>query len=158
MQTPANQHSVVHSTFSVERTYPSPPARVFAAFSNQATKRRWFIEGEGWEIDEFSMDFRVSGHEVSRFRFEGGAAIRNDTVYLDIVPEQRIVFAYTLTIGDKRTSVSLATIEITSSGNGTRLVYTEQGAFFDGADQPTGREAGTHELLDQLGKELRAHE
>ena len=54
MHTTVNQSSVVHSTFSIERTYPSPPARVFAAFSNQETKRRWFAEGEGWEVDEFS--------------------------------------------------------------------------------------------------------
>ena len=94
-----NQNSVVHSTFSIERTYPSRPARVFAAFSNQATKRRWFVEGEGWEIDEFTLDFRVGGHEISRFRFKGGPPMGNDMIYLDIVPDRRIVFAYTMTAG-----------------------------------------------------------
>jgi uncharacterized protein YndB with AHSA1/START domain len=155
MHTTVNQSSVVHSTFSIERTYPSPPSRVFAAFSNQGTKRRWFAEGEGWEVDEFTLDFRVGGREVSRFRFKGGAPMGNDTVYLDIVPERRIVLAYTMTVGDKRISVSLATVEITPSGDGTRLVYTEQGAFFDGADKPAGREAGCRHLLKRLGEELR---
>jgi uncharacterized protein YndB with AHSA1/START domain len=155
MHATANQRSVVHSTFSIERTYPSPPARVFAAFSNQATKRRWFAEGEGWEVDEFTLDFRVGGGEVSRFRFKGGAPMGNDTVYLDIVPERRIVLAYTMTVGDKRISVSLATVEIVPSGDGTRLVYTEQGAFFDGADKPAGREAGCRALFERLGEELR---
>jgi uncharacterized protein YndB with AHSA1/START domain len=37
--------SIVHSTFVVERTYPASGARVFAAFSNPAIKRRWFAEG-----------------------------------------------------------------------------------------------------------------
>jgi uncharacterized protein YndB with AHSA1/START domain len=155
MHTTANQRSVVHSTFSIERMYPSPPSRVFAAFSNQGTKRRWFAEGEGWEVDEFTLDFRVGGREVSRFRFKGGPPMSNDTVYLDIVPDRRIVFAYTMTVGDKRISVSLATVEIAPSGDGTRLVYTEQGAFFDGADKPEGREAGCRELLEKLGEELR---
>jgi uncharacterized protein YndB with AHSA1/START domain len=157
MHTTANQTSVVHSTFSVERTYPSPTTRVFAAFSNQGVKRRWFAEGEGWQIDEFTMDFRVGGREISRFRFKGGAPMDNDTIYLDIVPGRRIVLAYTMTIGDTRISASLATVEITPSGDGTRLVYTEQGAFFDGADKPGLREAGTRELLDKLGEELRTH-
>ncbi len=155
MHTMPNQSSVVHSTFSIERTYPSPPSRVFAAFSDQATKRRWFVEGEGWEVEEFTLDFRVGGRETSRFRFKGGDPMGNDTVYLDIVPDRRIVLAYTMTVGDKRISVSLATVEIAPSGEGARLVYTEQGAFFDGDDKPANREAGCRELLEKLGEELR---
>jgi uncharacterized protein YndB with AHSA1/START domain len=158
MHTSANQSSVVHSTFSIERTYPSTPARVFAAFANQETKRRWFAEGEGWEVDEFTVDFRVGGREVARFRFKGGAPMGNDTVYLDIVPDQRIVLAYTITVGDKRISVSLATVEIAPAGDGARLVYTEQGAFFDGADGAKRRESGCRMLLERLAEELRTHQ
>jgi uncharacterized protein YndB with AHSA1/START domain len=128
---------------------------VFSAFANQAAKRRWFAEGEGWEVEEFTLDFRVGGREFSRFRFEGGAPIRNETVYQDIVPDRRIVFVYSMAVDDQRISVSLATVEITPSGDGTRLIYTEQGAFFDGASEPEGREAGIRELLEKLGEELR---
>ena len=154
MHTAVNQNPVVHSTFSIERTYPSSPARIFAAFSNQQTKRRWFVEGEGWEIDAFTMDFRVGGQEISRFRKKGGAPMGNDTVYLDIVPERRIVLAYTMLSGDTRISVSLATVEITPAGEGARLVYTEQGAFFEGADAVRQREHGCRWLLEQLAEEL----
>ena len=157
MQTAQNQNSVVHNTFSIERTYPAAPARVFAAFSNQATKRRWFAEGEGWEVDEFTLDFRVGGREISRFRFKGGAPIGNDTVYLDIVPDQRIVLAYTMLVGDRRISVSLATVEIAPAGDGTRLVYTEQAAFLEGADETKGRDRGCRELLEKLGEELQEY-
>jgi|SRR4051794_18235691 uncharacterized protein YndB with AHSA1/START domain len=158
MRTTANNSSVTHSTFSIERVYPSPPARVFAAFANQGIKRRWFAEGEGWQVDEFTMDFRVGGREVARFRFAGGPPMGNDTVYLDIVPDRRIVLAYTMIAGGTRISVSLATVELAQSGDGTRLLYTEQGAFFDGADNLAGREIGCRELLDKLAEELRAHE
>jgi len=155
MHATANPPPVVHSTFSVERTYPSPPARAFAAFSNQATKRRWFAEGEGWEVDEFTMDFRVGGQEISRFSYKGGPPMGNDTVFLDIVPDRRIVLAYTMTVADTRISVSLATVEITPSGEGARLIYTEQGAFFEGAEAPKQREHGCRWLLEQLAEELR---
>lgn len=154
----ADQNSVVHSTFSVERTYPAPPSRVFSAFANQATKRRWFAEGEGWEVQEFTVDFRVGAREFACFRFKGGPEIRNDTTYQDIVPDRRIVFAYTMTVGEKRISASLATVEIAPAGDGTRLSYTEQGAFFDGADQPRAREEGCHDLLEALAKELQRSE
>ena len=155
MHTTANQRSVVHNTFSIERTYPSPPARVFAAFSNQGTKRRWFAEGEGWEVDEFTLDFRVGCYEISRFRFKGGPPMGNDTIHLDIVPDQRIVIVYTMTVADTRISVSLATMEFAPSGEGTRLVYTEQGAFFEGVDAAKQRENGCRWLLEQLAEELR---
>ena len=147
--------SIVHNTFVIERTYPANAARVFAAFSDTATKRRWFAEGEGWQIDAFDADFRVGGRETSRFRFKDGPPIANDTVYQDIVPGQRIVFVYAMTIGDKRISASLSSVELFASGNGTRLVYTEQGQFFDGADQPRQRELGCAELFDALGEELK---
>lgn len=153
MQTTA-ENSVVHNTFRIERTYRSSPARVFAAFSNEATKRRWFAEGEGWEIEQFTLDFRVGGQETSRFRFQGGPPMGNDTIFLDIVPDQRIVFAYTMTSGDTRISVSLATVELTPAGKGTRLAYTEQGIYFDGTDKPALREIGSRELLENLAKEL----
>ena len=143
--------SIVHNTFVIERTYPHSAARVFAAFSDTATKRRWFAEGEGWQIDAFDADFRVGGRETSRFRFKDGAPIANDTVYQDIVPDQRIVFVYAMTVGDKRISASLASVELFASGNGTRLVYTEQGQFFDGADQPQAARGGLRRAVRQAG-------
>ncbi len=48
-------------------------------------------------------------------------------------------------------SVSLATIELTPAGKGTRLVLTEQGAFLDGYDDNGSRERGTNELIEKLG-------
>jgi hypothetical protein len=53
-----------------------------------------------------------------------------------------------------RISVSLATIELQPDGDGTRLVFTEQGAFLDGFDDPGLRERGTADLLDALGASL----
>jgi len=41
-----------------------------------------------------------------------------------------------------------------SMTTGTRLVYTEQGAFLDGFDDAGGREHGTRALLDNLDKAL----
>jgi hypothetical protein len=51
-------------------------------------------------------------------------------------------------------SVTHATFVIERTG--TRLVFTEQGAFLDGYDGPKERERGTGELLDALGASLTA--
>jgi uncharacterized protein YndB with AHSA1/START domain len=156
-----SERSVTHSTFVIERSFLAAPPQVFRALSDPARKRRWFAEGEGFELDSFEMDFRVGGFERSRFRFKAsaapvpeGTACANDTLYLDIVPVQRIVLAYTMTIGEKRISASQATFELLAAGTGTQLVFTEQAAFFAGADGPQMREAGWRQLFEQLAKEL----
>jgi uncharacterized protein YndB with AHSA1/START domain len=155
--------TVEHSTFTIERAYSASPARVFAAFATPAIKRRWFAEGKSFGVQDFTMDFRVGGRESTRFVFEGGpegappkgTEIRNDTTYHDVVPDRRIVFAYTMTIADKRISASLATVELRASGNGTHVVFTEQAAFFEGGDGPKLREGGWRDLFARLDEELR---
>jgi uncharacterized protein YndB with AHSA1/START domain len=157
-----SEKPAVHSTFTIERTYAAPPARVFASFADPAKKRVWLFDGKGFEGQSYSADFRVGGFEKSRFTFTGGppgaptagTPMGNDTVYLDIVPDQRIVFAYAMLVGDRRMSASLATVELSPSGGGTRLVFTEQAAFFEPSDGAQLREAGWRGLLAALEESL----
>lgn len=147
------ERSVTHATFTIERNFPKPPQRVFAAFSDPAQKRRWFAAGEEIEVEQFEMNFRVGGTERSSFLVQGMECV-NDTVYLDIVPDRRIVTAYTMTLGGKRISSSQATFELVPAEKGTDLIFTEQGAFFEGADGPQMRQEGWAKLLESLAREL----
>ena len=153
------EQSVVHSTFIIERSYPVAPECVFAAFADAAKKRRWFAEGEHHEVENFEMDFRVGGAERSRYRFKEGSpfpgvALTNEGSLLDIIPNRRIVTASTMTLGDRRISASLVTIELLPGKNGTDLICTNQGAYFEGADGSQMREAGWRRLFDRLEKDL----
>ncbi len=163
MQAPSTPASAVrHGSFTIEKTYPQAPSKVFAAFADPVKLRRWFAEGEGFEVVSFEQDFRVGGRMRSRFRFAGndqapipaGTPMGNDSLYLDIVPDQRIVLAYSMTLNEKPFSASLATFELVPEGSGTRLVATEQGAFFENSDGPEMREQGWRQLLDALAAEL----
>lgn len=153
------EQSVTHSTFVIERGYPKPPERVFAAFADPAKKRRWYAEGHHHEVEEFEMDFRVGGAERATYRFKegtpfAGIALTNEGIFEDIVPNRRIVIASRMALGGKRISASLVTVELLGSDEGTNLVCTHFGAFFEGADGPERREAGWRTLFDRLGTEL----
>lgn len=152
-----------HATFSVEREYKHAPAKVFAAWADPRAKRAWFAEGEGWEIKSFDLDFREGGSESSKFRFMKGEAtfgeetwFGNDTVFNEIAPNQRIVFTYSMDRNGVRFSVSLACAEFKPAGAGTRLIFTEHAAFFEGGDGAPMREAGWRALLQKLDEHLLA--
>ena len=148
--------SVIHDTFTIERTYPAAPAQVFAAFASAEAKNIWGdtggLEPADGEAGIAEFDFRTGGRE--RFGFKmAGTTYRYDARYYDIVPDQRIIYAYEMYAGDARISVSVATIEFAKSSDGTALTVTEQGAFLDGIDgarAPSLREEGVTEMLDNL--------
>jgi uncharacterized protein YndB with AHSA1/START domain len=145
------ERSVEHATFVVQRSYDASPARVFAAWADPTAKARWFGAPEG--TAEFELDFRVGGREFNRGAVEG-QEYTYEARYQDIVPDERIVYAYDMHMGGTRISVSLGTVELRPEGGGTRLTFTEQGVFLDGLDTPQRREQGTGGLLDALGAEL----
>ncbi|MCT7378418.1 SRPBCC family protein [Chelativorans salis] len=143
-------HSVAHTTFTIERHLTAQPERVFAAWSNPEAKRRWSsCHEEGFEV-EYHLDFRVGGTEVNRASGPDGPAFAYEARLLDIVPNQRIIYAFNMHIGEKRVTVSLATVLFEPAPAGTKMTFTEQIALLDGYDDIEGRKRGTEEGMDRL--------
>ena len=103
-------------------------------------------------MSDHVFDFRVGGREYLVTGPAGGTRHVFNAHYFDIVTDQRIVYAYDMHVDDRRISVSLTTIEFFAAGSGTRLVFTEQGAFLDGYDDIAGREEGTRIGLGNLDR------
>jgi len=148
--------SVVHGAFHLERAYDATVDQVYRALSDKEAKSRWFFGPQGWRLIEREMDFRVGGRERVKGGFDGGVTTTFDAVYHDIVPRERIVYAYEMHLDERKISVSLATLQIRPEGEGrTRLLVDEQGAFLDGYDDVGKREQGTRDLLEKIAASLR---
>lgn len=144
--------SIRQHDFTIERRYRQTPEQTFKAFADPELKARWFALPDSWTAKERAIDFRVGGSELSAGRDDGGVHHLFRARYHDIVEGERIVYAYDMVIDDRLFSVSLATIEfIGRDDGGTRLAFTEHGAFFDELEDPALREHGTGLLLDGLG-------
>jgi uncharacterized protein YndB with AHSA1/START domain len=147
--------TIAHADFTLERTYPYPPARVFRAFADPTAKSMWFgSSGDGVKTEQAEFDFRVGGQERLVTYVDDGPAYGFDARFEDIVENERIVTTYSMTVDGRRMSVSVSATEFLAADGGTRLVVTEQGTFLDGLDTNAQREHGTGELLDALGRAL----
>jgi uncharacterized protein YndB with AHSA1/START domain len=149
------KRSVDHAKFVIERTYSASPARVFNAWADPAAKARWFVGPDELKEVGREIDFRVGGRERLSSEPAGGPIHLFDCLYHDIMPDRRIVYAYDMYLDQRRISVSLATVEFEPAGAVTRLIFTEQAVFLDGAETAARREEGTRALLDNLDAEVR---
>lgn len=151
-----SEPSVEHGSFTIERKFDAPPALVYSAFATEKGKQAWFSGPSGkWSLEDRAFDFRNGGSETLTGKWKSGMVTTFDAHYHDIVPNERIVYSYTMHVDSKKISVSLATIAFKKAGGGTLLTLTEQGAFLDGHNDAGSRERGTIELVDKLEAAIR---
>lgn len=148
------ERQAAHTTFVIERAFAAPPAAVFRAWSDPEAKKRWTdCHPDSWTRSH-SLDFRIGGLEVNSAFDEQGVGHHYQALYLDIVQDERIVYAYDIVTAGTRVSVSLVTVEFKPSGAGARMVFTEQAVFLDGAPGLEERIEGTGEGFDRLALEV----
>lgn len=150
-----NEPNVEHATITVERRFRAPPSRVFSAWADPAQRKQWDVPGDGWVVVEHQQDFRVGGREASRFGPKEDAQFYSEGTYLEILQDRRIISAGTMHDKNGRTTATLNTVELIPDGEGTRLVLTDQSAFF-GGERPAHRKAGWEAIVDGLERYLNA--
>ena len=102
------------------------------------------VESHGMMLSEREMELSDAHTGIVELPPDAPVGAR----YIDIVPDARIIYAYDMKLGEKRISVSLATITFEAEPGGTRMLFTEQLVFLDGYSDDGLRLQGTEMLLD----------
>jgi uncharacterized protein YndB with AHSA1/START domain len=155
METAMTEPTIIHDTFVLERRYVKAPDRVFAMLGDPALKRRWYAEN----ADTFDMDFREGGREYTLSHLGPetpfpDAPLVSDCIYQHIVPDQRVVLVQTMSLGGRAITSALITFELLANEEGTTLLCTHQGAFYEGSGGTKMRKEGWEVLLGRLDREL----
>ena len=142
-----------HGVIEAVREIEAPRRLVYDAWTTLEHRRQWFV-GPGWTEIERHLDLRVGGVEVARGRFESGTETCYTARFHLIDAGVRQVYAFDMHVDERHFSVSLAGVEFTDIPGGTRLIYTEQAFFVDGAYGADNRDGGTNGLLEQFTRHV----
>lgn len=146
--------SVDHHDFTITRTYPYTPSQVFDAWADPQKKALWFGDSPDFTDRVFSHDFRVGGRDHDAATHKGGVRSFFDSEYTNIVPNERIVYTYSMSLDDRPLSTSVTCVTFEPVEGGTLMTFTEHGVHLDGIDNGEMREAGTVEIIKGLDRAL----
>ena len=114
-------------SFDLDRTYPAPPERVWAAWTRADLLQRWVCPDPAWRVSTCEVDPRAGGGYRLRFGPRpAGDAYRETATFAVFEPVQRLVLDV-LTEGEDMAESSRCTVLLLPVDGGTRLDLTVEG-------------------------------
>jgi uncharacterized protein YndB with AHSA1/START domain len=141
-------------SFDLDRTYPAPPERVWAAWTRAELLERWVLPDPEWRVSSCEVDAREGGGYQLRFGPRpDGDAYRETATFAVFEPVERLVLDV-LTAGDDMSERSRCTVLLLPVEGGTRLELTVDG--LSGTEAAEGLRVGWQACLDCLAAHLSA--
>jgi uncharacterized protein YndB with AHSA1/START domain len=119
--------------FSVTHSYPSPPERVFDAWLDPATARRFLFATRDGEMIRAEVDARVGGQFTFVDRRPDMGDVLHTGEYLEIDRPRRL--AFTFAVPQYNPDFTRVTVEITPTAAGCDLTLTQSGVPAEWADR-----------------------
>ena len=132
----------------VTRIFNAPPSIVYRAWSEPDLFLRWWMPKSvtGVSLLACDMDVRTGGKYRLEFGAEGSGSMAFYGKYLDVVPNERIVWT-----NDEGEEGAVTTVTFEEQGGKTLLTFHELYPTKEALDEAmTGSAAGLPEQLDQL--------
>jgi uncharacterized protein YndB with AHSA1/START domain len=137
----------------LDRTIDVSPDLVWKAWTQPEHVKQWFAPAP-WTITDCEIDLRPGGVFRSVMRSPEGEEFPNAGCYLEVVPNERLVWTDALLPGYRPSENPFFTAVITLEPAGTGTRYTAIAIHRDEAGRKQHEEMGFHEgwgqVLDQL--------
>lgn len=135
------------------RLIDAPPEKIFRAWTDPKLMKEWFCP-KPWTIASAETDVRVGGRSRVVMRSPEGQEFPSEGVYLEVIPNRKIVFtdAYTSAWVPSGKPFFTAIVEMEPQGNKTK--YTARARHWNKTDRDEhakmGFEEGWGACADQL--------
>jgi uncharacterized protein YndB with AHSA1/START domain len=136
----------------VTRIFDAPPATVYKAWSQPELFKRWWMpkSATGVSLVSCDMDVRTGGKYRLEFSAGGPDTMSFYGKYLDVVPNERIVWT-----NDEGEEGAITTVTFEDRGGKTLLTFHEIYPSAEALEEAMqGSAAGLPEQLDQLDELL----
>src|SRR5262249_39039917 len=117
----------------LNRVIDAPPEKVFAAWTKPLLLKQWFAPLP-WTTPDAETDVRVGGSSLIVMRGPDGKDIPCRGVYLEVVPNQRLVFTDAFTNAWEPSEKPFMTVILTFEDQGGKTNYTARVRHWTVAD------------------------
>lgn len=134
----------------VTRRFAGPPALLFRAWSEAALFRRWWVPASftGARLVDCAMDARTGGGYRLVYGTDDGAEMAFHGRYLDVLPNQRLVWT-----NEEDSDGAITTVTFTADGDATLVTFSETYPSAEALEEAMqGSAAALPEQFDQLAE------
>lgn len=156
-----NVHTTIDSSFPaerelvIERIFDAPREKVYRAWTEPKLVKQWFVP-KPWTISGAVLDVRPGGQSQIVMRDPDGNDHPNEGIYLEVVPNRKLVFTDAFTDAwvpsPKSFMLAIVTFEDVGKDGGTR--YTARVRHWSSEDREAHEKMGFHEGWGQCADQL----
>ena len=137
----------------LERDIDVPQALVWKMWTEPEHVKRWFAPAP-WTVSECDIDLRPGGQFHTVMQSPEGQSFPDMGCYLEIVPNEKLVFTNALAPGYRPSEQPFFTAILTLEPTATGTKYTAVAKHKDGAGRQQHEEMGFHEGWGQVLEQL----
>lgn len=135
------------------RLIPVPRAKLWRCWTEPDLLKQWFCP-KPWRVTVADLDVRPGGHSRITMQGPNGETSPGDGVYLEVVPNARLVFTDAYTAGWRPAEKPFMTGIVTFEDEGGQTRYTARARHWTAEDRAAHEQMGFHEgwgkATDQL--------